>query len=205
MSLDALLEESRISEPYYEDYDSIERSAMFKDVIKKLDGFSEEEKSLIIMRYVDELDLKVRPEHIGTASPKALEVNGYNEADWRDAVDLRSAMERFAALTKDAMLTSHNITFEHKFTEAAFRKLGIADPMDYHRPDLFTASLESLRLSGLAGFNLVKVAAFLGIEPEPDPHRAINGARQALDVYRKIRELNRRLWNPEVLAALLAK
>lgn len=153
---------------------------------------------------LDELDLKVRPEHIETASPRALEVNGYDEADWHDAVSLGTAMMRFAELTKDAMLTSHNITFEHKFTDAAFKKLGIADPMDYHRPDLFTAALESLRHSGLQGFNLVKVAAFLGIEPEPDPHRAINGARQALDVYRKIRELNRRLWDPKILTALLS-
>ena len=31
------------------------------------------------------LDTKVKPQNIEAASPRALEINGYNEADWADA------------------------------------------------------------------------------------------------------------------------
>ncbi len=44
----------------------------------------------------DQLDLKIRPEHIETAEPGALRVNGYNEADWLFAVSLPDAMKIFA-------------------------------------------------------------------------------------------------------------
>lgn len=155
------------------------------------------------LKTISELNLKVRPEHIETATPKALEINGYAEEDWRGACSLYEAMQQYASHVGDAMLLAHNMGFEWSFTRAAFKITGIADPMDYHRSDTFTNALESLRYSGLEKFNLVKVAEFLGIEPEPMPHRAINGARQAVDVYRKLRELNRRLWNPETLAQLL--
>lgn len=152
---------------------------------------------------ISELELKVRPTHIETASSKALEINGYTEEDWQDACSLYEAMQQYASHVGDAMLMAHNMGFEWSFTRAAFKTTGVADPMDYHRCDAFTTALESLRYSGLEKFNLVKVAEFLGIEPEPMPHRAINGARQAVDVYRTLRELNRRLWKQETLAQLL--
>lgn len=157
------------------------------------------------LKTISELDLKVRPTRIETASPKALEINGYTEADWRGACSLYEAMQQFASHVGDAMLLAHNMGFEWSFTRAAFKAVGVTDPMDYHRCDTFTTAVESLRHSGLEKFNLVKVAEFLGIEPEPMPHRAINGARQAADVYRRLRELNRRLWNPEELARLLSE
>lgn len=157
------------------------------------------------LKMISELDLKVKPTRIETASPKALEINGYTEEDWRGACSLHEAMQQFASHVGGAMLLAHNMGFEWSFTRAAFKATGITDPMDYHRCDTLTNALESLRHSGLEKFNLVKVAEFLGIEPEPMPHRAINGARQATDVYRKLRELNRRLWNPEVLAQILSE
>ncbi|OGF83002.1 hypothetical protein A3B18_02260 [Candidatus Giovannonibacteria bacterium RIFCSPLOWO2_01_FULL_46_13] len=73
VSLDALLEDSKITEPSYEDYDSIERSALFKDVINKLLGFNKEEKSIITMRYVDDLEPHAIAEVLGT-SPSNISV-----------------------------------------------------------------------------------------------------------------------------------
>lgn len=152
---------------------------------------------------ISELDIKVRPTRIETASSRSLEINGYAEEDWQGACSLYEAMQQYASHVGDAMLLAHNMGFEWSFTRAAFKTTSVADPMDYHRCDAFTNAFESLRYSGLEKFNLVKVAEFLGIEPEPMPHRAINGARQAVDVYRTLRELNRRLWKQETLAQLL--
>ncbi len=141
------------------------------------------------LRVIAELDLKARPEHIETAEPKALEVNGYRLEDWHGAVSQEEAARRYAALTGGAMLLAHNMAFERSFLQALFRQTGVADPMDYHRLDLFSLAWGKLRTTTLQRFNLNEIAKHLGIGEEPMPHRAINGARKALEVYRMLMSL----------------
>mgnify|MGYP001583431399 FL=1 len=46
-----------------------------------------------------------------------------------------------------------------------------------------------LRNRGLRYFNLDGIAEFFGMPKEPLPHRAINGAMRALEVYKKLMAL----------------
>lgn len=138
------------------------------------------------LRTIAELDLKVRPEHIETATPKALEVNGYRPEDWTDAVSQEEASRRFAALVPGAMLLAHNMAFERGFLLELFRKTGVVDPMDYHRLDTFSIAWGKLYGTSLQRFNLDAIAAHLGVDEEPMPHRAINGARTAAEAYRRL-------------------
>lgn len=138
---------------------------------------------------VKTFEAKVKPERIETASKKALEINGYNEADWVSALSLKAAMKLYAEISKDAVFCAHNVTFDWGFIDEAFKKTGVKDLMDYHRKDLFTIAHEKLMNSGLEKFNLIELCSFLGIDPEPPVHRAINGTMKALEVYRKLRSL----------------
>ena len=63
---------------------------------------------------------------------------------------------------------------------------GVPNGMDYHRLDIFTMAWAKLRGDGLPSFRLDSIAQALGIAPEPMPHRAVNGARAAYEVYRKL-------------------
>ena len=142
-----------------------------------------DQRSLDIL---DSLDLKVRPEHIKTASESALKLNGYNVIDWQDSISLKEAMGLYSYKTSDALFCSHNVTFDWSFINEAFRITGVENKMDYHRLDLLTMSWTLLRESNIEGFSLDKIARFLGIGEEPIPHRAINGAQKAYEVLKKL-------------------
>ena len=135
---------------------------------------------------IDTLNIKVKPEHIETADPNALKINGYDPENWQNAVSLLEAMTLYSQKAKNAIFCSHNVTFDWSFIAEAFKKAGQQSPLDYHRLDLFTLIWAKTKGSKIGGFSLSKVAQFLGLPEEPLPHRAINGARTALEIYKKI-------------------
>jgi DNA polymerase III alpha subunit (gram-positive type) len=137
-------------------------------------------------RIIDKLDVKVKPEHPETADATALAVNGYKAEDWNGALTLKEAMELFAAKTKDAIFCAHNVTFDWAFMHEAFKKTGVRNQMDYHRIDLLSLAWAKLKDSELRTFRLNGIAKFLGITEEPNPHRAINGAMTAYEVYKQL-------------------
>lgn len=135
------------------------------------------------------LEVKVKPLHPELASESALKVNGYNEKEWASAISLKSAMEIYAALTKDAVFAAHNVTFDWGFIDETFHRTDVKNLMDYHRKDTWSIAEEKLRGGGLEKFSLKDLCEHLGVEPEPPPHRAINGALKTLEVWRKLREI----------------
>lgn len=138
---------------------------------------------------LDTFEIKVAPEHIETASERALKINGYDPQNWQGAVSLKEATEKYAEKTKNAVFVAHNITFDWGFIDEAFKKTGVKNLMDYHRIDTWTAAHERLRKSGLDKFSLQDLCVHLGIPPEPPVHRAINGALKVREVYQKLRSL----------------
>ncbi|MDO8442915.1 MAG: 3'-5' exonuclease [bacterium] len=135
---------------------------------------------------IDTLNVKIKPEHIETASEFALKLNGYNSADWEKAISLPEAMALYAEKTKEAMFCAHNVTFDWSFIAESFKKTGVKNEMDYHRLDLFTMAWMKLKNSGLEKLNMNEVAKFLGIPEEPLPHRGINGAMTEYEIYKKL-------------------
>jgi DNA polymerase III epsilon subunit-like protein len=135
---------------------------------------------------IDSGNWLIKPHHIETALPAALERNGYNERDWRDAKELSEVMPLFSEKTKDAIFTSFNVTFDWPFIKNAFRVTQVPDLMDYHRLDILTLAWAAGG-DTLEHFNLKAVSEFFGVPPEPDPHRAIHGAETALAVLKKIK------------------
>lgn len=136
-------------------------------------------------------ECKVKPIHIETASPRALEINGYNEHDWRDASDLKSVMKLYAYLTKDAIFVAHNVTFDWSFIEAAFRETEVENMMDYHRLDLFSLAWAWARKnkssdSEFKGLRLSDLCDYFHVPQEPLPHTGINGAMCEWEVLKNI-------------------
>lgn len=138
------------------------------------------------LEVLDTLNLKIKPEHLETASKESLAVNGYNDLDWEQAITLKQAMALYGEKTKDAIFCAHGVTFDWSFIFEAFRKTGIQNQMDYHRIDLFTLAWAKLKNAGLQKFNLSEIAKFLNLPEEPQPHRAINGATTAYEIYKKL-------------------
>lgn len=138
------------------------------------------------LEIIDTLDVKVKPEHIHSASTVALELNGYDEKTWEDACDLEEAMGIYLAKVEGAIFCAHNIGFDLSFIKEACSKTGLQNTLDYHCIDIPSLAWFALRKSGMQKTGLRKVAEFLGLEPEPKIHRAINGAMLAYEVLRKL-------------------
>lgn len=138
------------------------------------------------LEILDTFDVKVKPEHIETANEFALNLNGYNETDWKNAITLKEAMSIYGEKTKDAIFCAHNMTFDWSFIFEAFRKTGIKNQMDHHRIDLFTMIWMKFRNSSFEKFSLNEAAKRLGVPEEPIPHRAINGTMTAYEIYKKL-------------------
>lgn len=135
---------------------------------------------------MDTLNVKVKPLHIENAVPAALERNGYKEEDWQDAVSLKEAIQMYVNKTKDAIFCAYNATFDWGFMNEAFRKTGIKDEMDYHRLDLLSIAWAK----GLAKnekWNLKTACEMFNIPPEPNVHRALNGAMIAYELFKKLK------------------
>ena len=134
----------------------------------------------------DTLDIKVAPSHIETSDPKSSLVTGYRPDHWGGAVSLKEAMTQYAAKTQGALFAAWNVAFDWQFIEEAFRATGVRNGMDYHLVDVPSIAWSLLRGKGLGTFRLEKVCEFLGIPPEPSPHRGINGAMKAYEVLKRL-------------------
>jgi len=141
---------------------------------------------------IAKMNVLVKPEHIERAEARALEVNGYDEEKWRDAGPLKDAMDVYAQMTRNAMFIAHSVTHDWAFIKAAFRQTGVMNQMDYHRIDLWTVAYEALKdAADCHSLRLKDICSFLGVPEEPMPHRGINGALSALEVYRQLQILRR--------------
>lgn len=138
------------------------------------------------MEIIDTMDVKVTPEHIETASPRALEVNGYTQEAWEQAISLHAAMLLLCEKTKGATLMAYNVTFDYSFLKTAFEQTGFENEMNYHRLDLLSIAWARLPHHKVNSWSLKTVCVYLGIAPEPKVHRAIHGCEASYEVYKKL-------------------
>lgn len=134
----------------------------------------------------DQLDLKIRPEHLETAEPAALRINGYNEADWMFAVSLKDAMELFAKKTEGCIFVAHNVTFDYGFIDQAFKKTGVENRMHYHKLDTIALAFAVLiDNDDMNKFSLKALAEHYGIENKK-AHSAFADAYATYELFKKL-------------------
>jgi len=139
---------------------------------------------------------RIKPQHIETASPKALEVNGYKPEDWKDALAPLDAAERIGKLLDNCILVGHNVGFDIGFIKALLKREEIDAWIDHRHIDTSVLAMEHLPLCGLESASLHNVCVFLGIEPEQATHRAEPARHRALRVYNALCRAGwwKRLW-----------
>lgn len=144
----------------------------------------------VTLEVKDKWEIKVAPSHPERAMPSSLAINGYQEQQWVDAESLTDAMQEYARRVQGSLLAGWNVRFDAAFLSLAFSECGmdIYKAMDYHAFDVMPLALEALRDNRPPRFSLNGVAAHLGLPQEPTIHRALNGARQAFEVYKALRK-----------------
>ena len=106
---------------------------------------------------------KIKPQHIETAHPKALEINGYTPEKWADAIEPKTAAQQLVFILKDAVLVGHNVSFDARFLDHLFEECGI----DFKATDLEQVDTQALvkthlKPLGLKSASLVNVCDFFG-------------------------------------------
>lgn len=141
------------------------------------------------LEILDSYNRKVKPNHIENAKQAALDYNGYNEKDWREAVSLEEAIGEYAKRAGEGIFCAYNATFDWGFINQAFLKVGLENPMstfeNHDRLDLLSIAWQA-GLKNEDSWSLKRACETFGVEPEPEPHNALNGAMTAYKLFKKL-------------------
>ncbi len=138
---------------------------------------------------IEAFDIKVQPEHIETAEPEALQINGYNSADWLFAVSLPQALKMLADKTGGAIMVAQNVTFDWNFLNKAFAKTGIANPMHFPKIDLISMAFAKLyHDERVQRFGLGALTDHFGLKND-QAHTALADIKVTFEIYKKLLDL----------------
>lgn len=147
------------------------------------------------LKMVDEFVLKVKPENISNAEPRALEINGYNEKDWEDAIPSHKALQIYSEKTKDCIFVAQNVTFDWGFLEEACHKENINLQLRYQRLDLLSMAFMKLYEADVKRFNQRELCKYFGVVNEKE-HTALADTRAMFEIYKNlVKPKERSLWN----------
>lgn len=147
---------------------------------------------------VDQLFVRIQPEHPERLSPGAAKVNGFDAAKWReqealsthDAVAAIFAFHQRVAAKKHVLLVTFNSQFDTAFLDALLRRENRTWREMYH---YFVLDVPSMAWSlGLRDLTNGALAKRLGVADEPrvaDEHTGITGAMLNVRIYQGLRKL----------------
>lgn len=156
-----------------------------------LDVMKHELLSIAAITYVDgqiveTLELKIKPEHIESADPDALKVNGYSIYEWRHALSSRMAFMEvwrpFILKNKDAIFVAHNMQFDRKFIHHWVSK-HTEEPDCFFIPNKYIDTRDLARVilapMGCQSMSLDNICEFLGWERR-QAHTALSDCEDCL-------------------------
>ena len=127
--------------------------------------------------------VKVAPQHIHTAHPKALEINGFTPEAWEDAWCPVTIAPLVAEKLEGAIVVGHNVKFDLRFIQELFRSTDLASDLD-HVAEIDTQDLARtyLKPTGLKSVSLVNCRKWLGWSTE-GAHTAMQDTEDCRRLY----------------------
>lgn len=133
-----------------------------------------------------EVDVRVVPMHLDRADPESLRINGYCAEGWAAAVYLGEAFDQIAPLLDGAVLAGHNVPFDKGFLNEGWKRLGRVHPkVDYHTLDTVSLAWPFYSAGAVKSLSLGALCEHFGIR-RVFPHRAIDDARAALELAKRL-------------------
>lgn len=140
------------------------------------------------LRKISEHELLLRPRHLETADPKALEVSKYRVRDWAGALDQKEGIASLAALMKGAVFIAQNVAFDWSFLQKAGNEYGVDfEPVvHYHKLDLASMVFAThYREPRLQKYSLREMCEYFGVTNAAS-HTALADARAAFEVAERV-------------------
>lgn len=137
------------------------------------------------------LNRRIQPLHIETATPKALEINGYNEGVWKkEGVPFSVIGAEVFGLIFEATIVAHHASFDAGFLAYELRRCGFSFEstkwITYHTVDTHTLIFHHL-VPPLARPTLAAACEEMGISND-GAHTALADALRARDVFLALSE-----------------
>lgn len=120
----------------------------------------------------------------GYCTPGAQAVNGYDPSDWIDAEPLDSALADLLTVLEGRRYAGQNPAFDQGFLRRGCRRCELEWPCNHHPVVLASVCWPLVADRDPVPQSLYALCLALGVEPEPKPHTALGGARNAAAVYR---------------------
>lgn len=130
---------------------------------------------------------KVYPSLPERIDAKAQAVNGYNAEEWKsNARLLETALKMYNIMAKDCVFMSFNSPFDISFLDAAYKKINTKAAYRWYPLCLRSIAWQMMPHTGMFKWSMKEVCEKLGIPPEPDQHRALNGVMAEFEIYKKL-------------------
>ena len=141
------------------------------------------------LEVLGEFEYKIKPERLETADPEALRINGYNELEWMFAPNLAQVMKDVAGKTEAATFVAHNLTFDWRFLNEAFKKTGVKNKMHFAKIDTLSLAFGKLyHKPEVDKFSLKALTEYFGIKNN-HAHTALADVRAMFEIYKKLLEI----------------
>lgn len=135
---------------------------------------------------IESFEVKVKPEHIETAEPEALRVNGYDESAWMFAHTQKEALTLISQKCEGCVMVAQNVSFDYAFLVNAFHTYAVADPFFYAKLDTIPmAYLRFRKDPEMTNFTLRALCEKYGIKNEK-AHTALADIRVTFEIFKKI-------------------
>lgn len=134
---------------------------------------------------IEEIEMKIKPERIQDAEDDALRINGYNEADWMFAPDLKNAMEFLSKKLEGTIQVSHNLTFDAPFIDRCFEKAGLENKMKRYKLDTISIAFARLYNREDVKYSLKYLCDLFQVKND-NAHTALSDAKALYEVYKKM-------------------
>ncbi|MFA5024285.1 MAG: 3'-5' exonuclease [Patescibacteria group bacterium] len=142
-------------------------------------------------KVLEEWETKINPIHIETASPKALQLNGYVNNPGLYTNNLNSALIKFNSLVRGSMVLGMNVDFDLKFLYKNMADLNIKPSFDRHRKiELMSMAWFAVKDTDIPGMSLADLCNHFGIS-NVGAHSAMIDCRRTLELYKALMEYYR--------------
>jgi DNA polymerase III epsilon subunit-like protein len=144
-----------------------------------------EGERLVTKRY----ESKIKPERLHTASPKALEINGYTEEAWADAPSAKEILPVVCeAISKSSLLLGQNFIFDLRFIEKMCQRHGVEmpEPPPYIDTRSMADVLKENKITRSSSMDYL--CKHFNIEFEGRAHTALTDCERTMMVWDVLRE-----------------
>lgn len=150
-----------------------------------LDEGSHEIIEICLIRGSQTYHRKVIPLHIETASPRALEINGFSFAGWANATNPSTVAMEIAHYLSGATIVAHNPHFDMKFIDELLHRYQVHVSYDRRLIDTTVLAHEHLVPAGIKSLSMDSIREFFSWEKE-GAHTAQKDCEDVKRLYYKL-------------------